>query len=137
MGIIAILVTCLQWASFLTWLAFMICYHALTVGDWRKSENGRNIMGVALCFVLVFGLIVLGVTFGDFPGRPILQSLVYSMLIGFGLKRIQILFKVQRKTWPPLEAPGSGAQQERHTRLALEEDPHPLEWPGEDSQPTT
>lgn len=86
-----------QWASFFTWAGFVILYHVLTHGDWRKSPQGRNIMGVALSLAFALGLIVSAVTFGPFPGRRIIQFVIYGMIILFGLQRVKILLTVQRE----------------------------------------
>lgn len=85
------LVTALQLVSFIVWSGFIVAYHVMSSGDWRRTRTGRNIMGMAGAFALILFLSLLRSVFGIYPGRDALLIFAYLWSAYIGVRRIQIL----------------------------------------------
>ncbi|MCT2279314.1 putative phage holin [Micromonospora chalcea] len=74
---------------------FVVTYHWLTGGDWRRNPGGRHLMEFTANLGLLLGLIVLARFWPDYPGRDALTLLVFGGLVAQVLWRIVLLHRVQ------------------------------------------
>lgn len=91
------LVTLLQLVSFVVWVGFIVAYHAMSSGDWRRSDIGRNLMGMAAAFALILFLGLVRTVFGIYPGRDALLVAAYVFSAYVGIRRIGILSRVSHE----------------------------------------
>lgn len=72
---------------------FAVTFQLLT--RWWLSEVGRNQMAFAACEAAILGLSLLGVVFGDFPGRRAAGFVLFIVLAFVAWWRWATLLKVQ------------------------------------------
>lgn len=89
------LVLILQCAALGSALAFSTWYGLRA--SWWRSPEGRNIMGVSLAVAAVLVLIVLQQFFPDYPGRRVVQVVVYTTVALLFVQRTVQLERAQRR----------------------------------------
>lgn len=85
----------LQCAALASALVFATWYGVRAA--WWRSPEGRNIMGVSVAVAAVLVLIVLQQFFPDYPGRRVVQVVVYTTVALLFVQRTVQLERAQRR----------------------------------------
>lgn len=83
-------------AMFLVWTTVVVTYHLMTHGNWRRSAEGRHVMGFGLTFVWLGVLILSNLFFREYPGRWIIGSVSYGLPTVFGVRQLVMIVRAQR-----------------------------------------
>lgn len=72
---------------------FVVCYQILA--KWWTNEFGRHLFAVAAAESLVLDHGVVSIFLGDYPGRLLIQVILYGILSSVMTWRLYLLLKVQ------------------------------------------
>lgn len=79
---------------------FVVAYQVTTGGDWRHSAAGRHLMTFTATLGLLFGLIMLGRAWPDYPGRSVVVPLALAALVVLLVRRCVLLHTAQHPREP-------------------------------------
>lgn len=101
-GLVALRLTVGQdaYIQVMTTAAAVLCWVYVarygTRSPWWKNQVGRSIMWLALSLAVVLTLICTSFIFGDYPGRAVVRTVVYSSLPVALAEFVRVLVQVQR-----------------------------------------
>jgi hypothetical protein len=66
-----------------------------TAPDWRKTRVGRAFMWLAGSTAALFGLLISGGVFGNYPGREIVRGVVFAAVLFAGVQLIVLFLRLR------------------------------------------
>jgi len=82
--------------GFYAGLVFVGGYHLLTLGKWRQSGMGINVMMLCGSVTGLFGLRCLALLLGDgYPGQLLARQILFALIVGALIWRTRIMVRAQ------------------------------------------
>lgn len=84
-------------AGFIGSLLFPVLYHVGSHGAWRRTEMGRHLMAFSLAVGYALLALLLRITFGDYPGRAVVNYSAILALVGVTWWRSILYIRTSRQ----------------------------------------
>lgn len=76
------------------WVLLPALYWA-TAPEWYRTRTGRALMWLLGSTAALFLLLLTGRTFGEYAGKEIVQGIIYSAVLGAGIRLAVLFFQLR------------------------------------------